>query len=353
LVRVHIQRGQNSLQHRISIYLLSAAIMAAAVAAFGGHAARAQDFYRGKTVTLFAGQPPGGGIDSEMRLVARFFGKFIPGEPSFLPMNMQGAGGIILGNHLYSVAKPDGLTLGMPGRSGFALAPIISAADTRYDLRKFTWIGSSASSNFVLWMRRQANVRSFEDLRNAKRQIIIASSGSTTANSIMPEVLARYEKLPLKVVRGYPGINDAVLAVERGEADGVLCQKASMRSDLIASGAILPVFQIMPFEPGLALLDDSISDPKEKALLELLSAPQRLGLPVIGPPGLPDDLTRTLRQSYLKMVASKDYLDEAIKRGLDMGRPNTGEELTQYVATQLTSFPAATVEEYRRYVEHL
>ena len=134
------------------------------VAALDSPAAWAQDFYRGKTVTLFAGQPPGGGIDSEMRLVARFLGQFIPGEPGILPMNMQGAGGIILGNHLYGVAKPDGLTLGMPGRTGFALAPVISAADTKYDLRKFTWIGSSASSNFVLWMRRQANIRSFDDL---------------------------------------------------------------------------------------------------------------------------------------------------------------------------------------------
>src|SRR5450759_1296507 len=97
-----------------------------------------------------------------------------------------------------------------------------------------------------------------------------------------------------------------------------------MRSDLIASGAVVPVFQIMPIEPGLALLDDSVTDPKEKALLELLSAPQRLGLPVIGPPGLSVDLTRTLLHAYLKMVASKDYLDESIKRCLDMGRPNTG-----------------------------
>jgi tripartite-type tricarboxylate transporter receptor subunit TctC len=244
------------------------------------------------------------------------------------------------------------LTLGMPGRTGFALAPVISAADTKYDLKKFTWIGSSASSNFVLWMRRQANVRSFEDLRNANRQIIIASSGSTTANSIMPEVLARYEKLPIKVVRGYPGINDAILAVERGEADGVLCQKASLRADLIASGAVVPVFQVMAIEPGLPLLDQIITDPKEKALLELLSAPQRLGLPVIGPPGVPDDLTRMLRRSYLNMVASKDYLDEASRQRLDIGQPNTGEELAQFVATKLASFPAETIEEYRRYVEH-
>jgi tripartite-type tricarboxylate transporter receptor subunit TctC len=337
------------LPRRASLCLLLAAAVAAAACDF--RAAQAQDFYHGKTVTLFAGQPPGGGIDSEMRLVARFLGKFIPGEPSFLPMNMQGAGGIILGNHLYGVAKPDGLTLGMPGRTGFALAPVISAADTKYDLRKFTWIGSSASSNFVLWMRRQANVRGFDDLRNAKRQIVIASSGSTTANSIMPEVLARYEKLPLKVVRGYPGINDAILAVERGEADGVLCQKASLRGDMIASGAVVPVFQVMAIEPGVALLNDIITDQRERALLEMLSAPQRLGLPVIAPPGVPDALTRILRRSYLSMIASSDYQDEAMKRGLDLGQPNTGEELAQFVATKLAAFPPETIEEYRRYVE--
>src|SRR5215475_11053422 len=168
--------------------------------------ARAQDFYRGKSVTLFAGQPPGGGIDSEMRLVAQYFGRHIPGEPAIVPRNMPGAGGLILGNNLYSVAKPDGLTLGMPGRTGFVLAPIISAADTKYDLRKFTWIGSSASSNLVLWMRRQANIMSFDDLRRTNRQIIIAGSGSTTSNSIIPEVLAKYENTPVKVVRGYTGI---------------------------------------------------------------------------------------------------------------------------------------------------
>jgi hypothetical protein len=115
---------------------------------------------------------------------------------------------------------------------------------------------------------------------------------------------------------------------------------------------VVPVFQVMPIEPGIALLDDSVTDAKEKALLELLSAPQRLGLPVIGPPGLSEEVTRTLRQAYLKMVASQDYVDEAVKRGLDLGQPNTGEELAQFVATKLTSFPLETIEEYRRFVEH-
>jgi tripartite-type tricarboxylate transporter receptor subunit TctC len=309
------------------------------------------DFYRGKSIALYAGQPPGGGIDSEMRLVAQFYGKHIPGGPSMVPRNMPGAGGLILGNHLYSVARPDGLALGMPGRSGFVLAPIISAADTKYDLGKFTWIGSSASSNFVLWMRRQSNIRSFDDLKTARREIIIAGSGSTTSNSIIPEVLAKYDNMPIKVVRGYPGIADAVLAVERGEADGVMCQRASLRPDMLASGTVVPVLQFYDVEPGVPLMLDLVTNPKEKALLELLSAPQKLGLAVVAPPGIPAELTRILRKAYLDMVATSAYRDEAVKRGFDVGAPNGGEAITDYVANTLSKFPAETIAEYRSYVE--
>ena len=329
----------------------SALAVALAVMAAAGQPANGQDHYRGKTITLFAGQPPGGGIDSEMRLVAQFYGRHIPGGPSIVPRNMPGAGGLILGNHLYSVARPDGLTLGMPGRSGFVLAPIISAADTKYDLRKFTWIGSSASSNFVLWMRRQSNIRSFDDLKNAKREIVIAGSGSTTSNSIIPEVLAKYENMPIKVVRGYPGIADAVLAVERGEADGVMCQRASLRPDMLASGAVAPILQFYDVEPGVPLLQDLISNPREKALLELLAAPQKLGLAVVAPPGIPAELTSVLRDSYLDMIATSEYRDEATKRGFDVGAPNYGEAITEYVTNTLTKVPADTIAEYRSYVE--
>ncbi len=317
----------------------------------GSWSARAQDFYRGKSLTLFAGQPPGGGIDLEMRLVAQFLGRHIPGEPAIVARNMGGAGGLILGNHLYSVARPDGLTLGMPGRSGFVLAPIISAADTKYDLRKFTWIGSSASSNFVLWMSARSKIRSFDELKNAKREVIIAGSGSTTSNSIIPEVLAKYENIPIKVVRGYPGIADAVLAVERGEADGVLCQRASIRPDMLASGTVVPIVQFYDVEPKVPLLTSYIGNAREKALLELLMAPQKLGLALIAPPGVPAELTRLLRDSYLKMVATDQYRAEATKRGFDVGAPNTGEAITDYVTNTLTAFPAETIAEYRTYVE--
>jgi tripartite-type tricarboxylate transporter receptor subunit TctC len=329
----------------------SSFIVALVVVAGAVQPAAAQDYYRRKSITLFAGQPPGGGIDLEMRLIAQFYGKYIPGAPSIVPRNMQGAGGMILGNHLYGVAKPDGLTLGMPGRTGFVLAPIISAADTKYDLRKFTWIGSSASSNLVLWMRRESGIKSFDDLKKAKREIVISGSGSTTSNSIIPEVLAKYEGMPIKVVRGYPGIADAVLAVERGEADGVLCQRASIRPDMLASNGVVPILQLFDMEPGVPLLQDLVANPREKALLELLAAPQKLGLAVIAPPGMPAALTRTLRAAYLEMVATAEYRDEAVKRGFDVGAPNDGQAITDYVTSTLTNFPAETIAEYRTYVE--
>ena len=324
-------------------FLLTAALLSSP--------ALAQDYYKGKTITLFAGQPPGGGIDSEMRLVGHYLGKFIPGEPAVVARNMQGAGGMVLGNHLAGVARPDGLTLGMPGRSGFVLAPVISAGDVKYDLRKFTWIGSSASTNYILWLRRTTDIRTLDDLKRTQRTIIIGGSGAGTANSVVPEVLARYEGIPFKVVRGYPGTNQAVLAMERGEVDGVFLHRASMRPDLVDSGLAVPIFQTFSIEPDLPVMEQFITQPREVALLNLINAPQRLGLPLIAPPGLPDDVARILRQSYVRMVASREYLDEAAKRAIDVGRPNTGEELAEYVSKNLSAFPADTVREYREYVE--
>jgi hypothetical protein len=139
--------------------------------------------------------------------------------------------------------------------------------------------------------------------------------------------------------------------MERGEVDGVFVHRASVRADLISSGFAVPIFQTFAVEPDLPVLERFVTNRREIALLNLLNAPQRLGLAVIAPPGLPDDVTGTLRQSYLKMVASKDYQDDASKRGFDIGMPNTGEELAAYVATKLASFPAETIKEYRDYVE--
>jgi tripartite-type tricarboxylate transporter receptor subunit TctC len=308
-----------------------------------------QEFYKGKTVTLFAGQPPGGGIDSEMRLVAAHLGHYIPGEPAIQPRNMPGAGGIALGNHLYTAVAPDGLTLGMPGRAGFVLGSITNEKGTRYDVRKFTWIGSAAKTNFIFWVRNSTGIANIAGLRSNTREIIVAGSGSTTANSVIPEILAKYEGLKLRVVRGYLGIADAVLAVERGEADAIFCDRASLRPDMISHGVVTPVFQTFAAERGLPTIDTLMTNPRERQLIALLTMPMGLGLAVIGPPGLPPDLTALLRNSYAKMVRSPEYRAEAAARRFEIGDPNNGEDLARRITETFAATPSEVIAEYRSF----
>ncbi|MDF2117787.1 hypothetical protein PY365_19590 [Roseiarcaceae bacterium H3SJ34-1] len=308
-------------------------------------------FYAGKTIVLYAGQPAGGGIDSEMRLVAQFISRFIPGEPIVQPRNMPGAGGVTLGNTLYNSIAADGLTLAMPGRAGFVLAPVGDDKTARYDVRKFTWIGSAASTNFIFWTRNTSGLKTIADLRALKREMAVAGSGATTSNSIMPEVLARYERFPFKIVRGYPGMASAVLSVERGETEAVYCDRASIRPDMVSSGLVAPLFQTFDQEPGVPTIDTLLSDPRERELVALLTTPMRLGLALIGPPDMLAEPTMILREAYEKMVRDPAYQEEARRRGFDIGKPNSGEELAAFLSKTISGLSPEVIAEYRSFIE--
>src|SRR5207248_2493307 len=121
------------------------------------------NFYAGKTITLIAGFPPGGGVDGEMRVVARHLGRFIPGNPAIVAQNMPGAGGMVLGNFLLHAAA-DGLTLAMPGRSGFLLSNAVPQKGVAYDLAKFSYVGGAGSTNNVLWLRKGSGIATVADI---------------------------------------------------------------------------------------------------------------------------------------------------------------------------------------------
>jgi tripartite-type tricarboxylate transporter receptor subunit TctC len=320
-----------------------------ALAAAQTDSVHAQDYYRGKTITMFAGRPPGGGVDAEMRLIAQFLAAHIPGRPTIVPKNMPGAGGVALGNHLHSVAAPDGLTLGVPGRTAFLLAPAVGNPNARYDLQKLTWIGSPASSNFILWLRKGAGISTLAELRNSTKTLVIGGSGGGNSDTVVPELLLKYENLPFKVIRGYPGTAEQALALARGEIDGMFTERASFRADPVASGLAVPILQTFPLEPGLPVLEEIAHHPMEKALFRLFGVPLRVGLALVAPPNLPADITRTLRAAYLQTVSSKEYVAEAGKRGFEVGRPNRGEEIADYIAKNLSNIPADVSEEFRSY----
>lgn len=340
--------------------MLARGVATVAAVALGGmvylaaDAARAEDFYAGKSITLFAGFPPGGGVDGEMRIVARSFSKFIPGNPTIVAKNMPGAGGIILANHLYNNTAPDGLTIGMPGRSGFLLSKVVKEKGVNFDLEKFAYIGGAGSTNSILWLRKETGINTIEDLKASKKQIVMGAWSSRSQNALVPKILADYEGWPFKVVHGYPGTNEVMVALERREIDGLYSHEGSIqntRPDLIASGAIKAVVQTFEDMPNVPILSDFLTNPKEKALLSLLNAPARIGLPLLAPPGIPGDRLAILRKSYAQLVQDKEYREEAEKRGLPVGRAIEGAELQKLVAESLSTVPEEVLKEYLSYTE--
>ena len=311
--------------------------------------ARAQDYFRGRAITLYAGFTPGGGVDAEMRLIAQFYGRHIPGNPNIQAMNMPGAGGILLGNYLYSIAKPDGFTIGLPGRSGFFLAAAIGDSSARYDIAKFTWIGAAGANNLMLWVRKGLGIRTWDELKQSKKQVVVGGLATSSASVVVPMVLAKHDNAPLRVISGYTGLSEANLAMERGEIDAIYTHSGTFRPDRIASGEILPVLQSFPIEPGMPSLED-VKSPRARALTDLLTAPSRLGAPLIAPPGLAKETAAILRDAYVAMGSSKEYIEEAARRGIDIGKPGHGAALQGFVATSLGDIPKEVVDEYRGYV---
>jgi tripartite-type tricarboxylate transporter receptor subunit TctC len=321
----------------------------------GGDPARADDnFYAGKTITLIAGFPPGGGVDGEMRIVARYYAKFIPGNPTVVAKNMQGAGGIILANHLYNSTEADGLTIGMPGRSGFLLSKIVKEKGVNFDLAKFAYVGSAGSTNSIFWLRREAGINTIEDLKKSKTEIVIGAWSARSQNAVVPKILNQYEGWPFKVVHGYPGTNETVIALERGEIDGLYSHEGSIqntRPDLITSGRIKAVLQTFEEMPNVPVLDSFVTNEKERALLTLMNTPSRIGLPLLAPPGIPAERLDILRKSYDQLVKDKEYRDEAERRGLPVGSALTGAELQKLVAQHLSSVSDDVLQEYLAFTE--
>jgi tripartite-type tricarboxylate transporter receptor subunit TctC len=338
-----------------------AMVTAVVMAALGGcvlasaEPARADDnFYAGKTITLIAGFPPGGGVDGEMRIVARYYAKFIPGNPTVVAKNMQGAGGIILANHLYNSTEPDGLTIGMPGRSGFLLSKIVKEKGVNFDLAKFAYVGSAGSTNSIFWLRREAGINTIEDLKTSKKEIVIGAWSARSQNAVVPKILNLYEGWPFKVVHGYPGTNETVIALERGEIDGLYSHEGSIqntRPDLITSGRIHAVIQTFEEMPNVPVLDNFVTNDKEKALLTLMNTPSRIGLPLLAPPAIPAERLEILRKSYDQLVKDKEYREEAERRGLPVGSALTGGELQKLVAQHLSSVSDDVLQEYLAFTE--
>src|SRR5258708_31334 len=262
---------------------------------------------------------------------------------------MPGAGGIVLANTINSVAAPDGLTLDMRGRSGFLLSNVVPQKGISYDLTRLSYVGGAGSAVNALWVRARLGIASPAALRSRKPDIVIGALTARSENAIAPRVLASYEGWPLKIVTGYAGFSEVLIAVERGEVDGLFTHEGSVantRPDMIVSGALKPVVQSYQSLPNVPVLSDVVANPSSNALLALVTTPSQIRLPLLAPPGIPADRLEILGQSYRQLMEDADYRAEAERRGLPVGRAVGGAELQALIARSLSAVPEPVVKAY-------
>jgi tripartite-type tricarboxylate transporter receptor subunit TctC len=337
------------------VLLLGCAVFTGAVP----RPAEAADFYAGKTLTLLIATPPGGGYDNAARLLARHLRSFIPGEPTIVPQNMPGAGGLRLANYLASAAPRDGTTIAMHTR-GIIQAPLIGDPAAQFDARQFTWLGTMSSSKndaYLLIVNRESGIRTIEDLRKAQKPVTLGSVGGVTTNVIFALLSPSLFGFNTHLIKGYNGSNEVMLAVGRHEVDGAyagLSSLATFQGDAVSSGALIPIIQLArldrhPDYPTVPLASELLTNPDDKALLAFVESVFFVALPVSGPPGMPADRVEILRRAFMKANADPTYIAEAEKLKLDPS-PLDGAQVEKIVADMSTT-PAAVIDRYKAVIK--
>jgi tripartite-type tricarboxylate transporter receptor subunit TctC len=309
--------------------------------------AQAQDFYRGKTINFIIGYGPGGGVDSASRLIVRHLSRFIPGKPDITPQNMEGAGGVIAGNHLGRRATADGLTIGLPGRSWF-VEGMVKSPGVIFEPIKFSYIGSTGVNNTLLYMRGDLNIATPEALKAYPQKIPAAGIGAGTSTVTIPNMLAEYG-YPLRTVLGYNSSARALMALEQGEVGAYFTPEDSFskRPDLVEKRVVVPILQSKRMVAGMPVLADLVPA-KDQAVLSLFTAYDDTGLMVVGPPGVPTDRLEILRKAFFEMCNDTDFHRDAATAGEPVGAPIPGPELEKTIARLAEAATPEVISEYRR-----
>jgi tripartite-type tricarboxylate transporter receptor subunit TctC len=319
------------------------AFTALTLTAAAAEAQPAADFYKGKTVTLLNGFGPGGENDLWSREVTRFMPKYLPGNPTMVTQNVPGAGTLLLANQLYNTVPKDGLAFGLISR-GIPLEPLFNGPGVQFDPQKFNWIGSPDKDVQVCVARKDAAVQKMEDLFT--KELVVGATGSGADTQVMPEVLSRLLGMKFKIVSGYPGSNEILLAVERGEVQGICVAYASVqRQTLFREGKLNILFQAsLKADPNLANVpvgSDLAKTPADRAALELFLGRAELGRPFVAPPGVPADRVKALRDAFQQALKDPQLVEDTTREKLTV-RAITGEDI-QAVLTKLYATPPDVV----------
>jgi tripartite-type tricarboxylate transporter receptor subunit TctC len=327
--------------------LVRCTVAAAALAVMPATMAWAQspaEFYKGKNVDLMVGYSAGGGYDVYARMLARYIGKHIPGNPTVVVKNMDGAGSLRLANALYNALPKDGTVFGTVAR-GAAFDPLLGNKAAQFDASKFNWIGSANDEVSVCVAWHTAGITKIEDTFD--KELVVGGTGPSADTDQFPRIVNGVLGTKMKIVTGYPGGNDVSLAMERGEVQGRCgwswSSVISTRKDWYDSKKINVLVQLSlnkhPDLPNVPLILDLAKTPEQKQILTLVFARQALGRPFLAPPGIPQDRVDALRKAFMDTMKDPEFLAEAEKAKLEI-TPISGEEVQKIVVDAYKVDPA-------------
>ena len=284
-------------------------------------AAGVEDFYKGRNVTLVIGYSVGGGYDAYARLLGRYFGKHIPGNPAIVPEQMTGAGSLRSANFIYSVAAKDGSVFGTFSRS-MGISPLVDKAE--FDSRKFTWLGSVTDDNTTCVTWNTSPIKNWDDFLTKPSKF--GGEGAGADPDVWTLLYKNVFGAKLKLVTGYPGTNDIALAMERGEVDG-LCGMSwstikTRHPEWLTSHSVNIIVQAaLKKEPEIAavpLATDLAKTPEQLQIIKLLLVSQAMARPFAAPPGIPADRKAALISAFDATMKDADFLAEAQKLSFDV-----------------------------------
>ena len=295
------------------------------------------DFYRGKQVNLVVGYGTGGGYDVYARLISRYLGKYIPGNPRVIVQNMPGAASLRAVNYLYNAAPKDGTVIGTFARD-MPLVGIMGNANARFDPRNLTWLGSSSSyanDAYLMFTRHDALVKSIDDARRSGGPpLVLGGTGEGGSGNDVSMILRDALGLNLKMIVGYPDSNAIFLAVDRKEVDGRCVGLSSVQSShpewLRPDSGMQVLVQFArrtrhPAFPDVPTALELAKTNAARALIQFAEIPYTLSRPFAAPPGIPQDRASALRTAFLRAHQDPQFLDEAARLKIDVS-PIGGDE---------------------------
>ena len=298
------------------------------------------DYFKGKTVTVLVGVSAGGEYDLQARLISRYLGRYIPGNPTVVAQNMVGAGGLTEANYLYNVAPKDGTFIGMI-QNALPVMQAVNLPGPQFDSARFLWLGAIAPTVETLAVWHTSGVTTIDQARS--KEVVIGAVGKGGITDTFPRMINEFAGTKFKIVVGYPGGNDVNLAMERGEVAGRnntwSSWKATKKNWLDEHKITILAYE-GPKPPDLGnvpSVQDLAKTDEDKAAIRLIAAGTLFGRPLTAPPGVPADRIAALRAAFLATMKDPEFLKEAAAGDIEVD-PVDGVKM-QKIAEELIALP--------------